>query len=386
MSTEESKQENVLGESSQEKSRPARKGFWILMVVGLLVIGGGSSLLFGPKLQAFETQEVSAPPAMPPMPVETAEVRVADSDRLLSAIGNLRSDESVVIAAEIAGRIEKISFREGEQSGKGNLLIQLDSSVLKAEFDRAIASRDLSHANYQRAESLLKDRAVSAQERDEAYARWQLDEAGVRLAKAQLDKTSIRAPFAGALGLRQVSLGNYVQPGQPLVNLEAIDQLKVEFRIPEKYAAEVKVGQHFEMQSDAYPGRQFSGQIYAIDPLVEEQSRSLVARGRIDNQQRELWPGQFVKVDLSVATRTGALFIPEQALIPQPKTKLVFKVVEGKAQMVPVETGTRMKGWVEIVSGLAMGDVVVTGGHQKIGPGSPVMAMPADPALFAKID
>lgn len=386
MSTEEKKQEKVLEESSQGKSRSSGKGFWTLMVIGLLVIGGGAGLLFGPQLQASEKQEASAPPAMPPMPVETAEVRVADSDRLLSAIGSLRSDESVVVAAEIAGRIEKIGFREGEQSGKGSLLVQLDSAVLKAELDRAIANRDLSNANYQRAEALLKDRAVSAQERDEAYARWQLDEAGVRLARAQLDKTSIRAPFAGTLGLRQVSLGDYVQPGQPLVNLEAIDQLKAEFRIPEKYAAEVKVGQQFEMQSDAYPGRYFSGEVYAIDPLVEEQSRSLVARGRIDNQQRELLPGQFVKVELSVATRTGALFIPEQALIPQPKTKLVFKIVEGKAQMVPVETGSRMKGWVEIVSGLAIGDVVVTGGHQKIGPGSPVMALPADPALFAKID
>lgn len=372
-------------QSLQTTTQRSRKSLLALLIVSLLVIGGGAGLLFGPQLQAAEKQEAPAAPARPPMPVETTAVRVADSDRLLSAVGSLRSEESVVIAAEIAGRIEKIGFSEGEKSKEGNLLIQLDSAVFQAELDRAVANRDLSKSNYQRAENLLKDRAVSALERDEAYAKWQLDEANVRLANAQLAKTSIKAPFAGTLGLRQVSLGDYIQPGQPLVNLEAIEQLKVEFSIPEKYLAEVKTGQKVELQSDAYPQRTFAAKVYAIDPHVNEQSRSLVVRGLLDNAGHQLFPGQFVKVQLSVATRANALFIPEQALIPQPTTKLVFKVIDGKAQMVPVETGTRIKGWVEITSGLAAGDVVVTGGHQKIGPGSPVHALPADPALFAKI-
>lgn len=365
--------------------RRARTGLLALIFVGLLVVSGGVGLMYGPQLMASEPEKQAAPPAMPPMPVETAEVRVADSDKQLSTVGSLRSNESVVIAAEIAGRIEKIGFGEGEKAGQGKLLIKLDSAVLQAELDRAVASRDLSKANYQRAENLLKDHAVSKQERDEAYARWQLDEAGVRLATAQLVKTSIKAPFAGTLGLRQVSLGDYIQPGQPLVNLEAIDKLKVEFSIPEKYIAEVKVGQQVTLQSDAYPGQDFISQVYAINPQVAQESRSLVVRGLLDNADRKLFPGQFVKVQLSVATKANALFIPEQALIPQPKTKLVFKVVDGKAQMVSVETGIRLKGWVEITSGLQAGDVVVTGGHQKIGPGSPVQAVPADPALFAKI-
>ncbi len=355
-----------------------------LALIALIAIGG-AGFLYNSQLMATEEAQASVPTPMPPMPVETAAVKIADSDRLLSAVGGLRSEESVVIVAEIAGRIEKIGFAEGEKSKQGTLLIQLDSAVLQAELDRAVASRNLSSSNYKRAEALLKDHAVSAQERDEAYAKWQLDEANVRLAQAQLAKTIIRAPFAGTLGLRLVSLGDYVQPGQALVNLEAISKLKVEFKIPEKYFAEVKVGQQLKLQSDAYPKRSFSGHVYAIDPLVEEQSRSLVVRGRLDNHKRDLLPGQFVKVQLSVATKSNALFIPEQALIPQPKTKMVFKVVDGKAQMVPVETGSRMKGWVEIINGLAPGDIVVTGGHQKIGPGSPVQALPANPELFASL-
>mgnify|MGYP001389594033 CR=1 FL=1 len=369
----------------KEKTNIGKNLRW-LMVFCFLVIGGGLGLLFGPQLQASEKEDVAAAPAIPPMPVETTEVRIADSDRRLSAVGTLRAAESVMITAELAARIEKIGFAEGAKVAQGQRLIQLDSAVLQAELDRAVANRDLSRSNYQRAENLFADHAVSKQQRDEAYARWQLDEASVRLASAQLDKTVIIAPFSGTLGLRHVSLGNYVQPGQPLVNLEAIDQLKVEFNLPERYLAEVKTGQTVALSSVAYPQDSFAATVYAINPQVDEKSRSLVVRALLDNAEGQLLPGQFVKVGLSVATRADALFIPEQALIPQPKATLVFKVVDGAAQMVPVETGSRLKGWVEITSGLVAGDVVVTGGHQKIGPGSPVHPLPADPALFAALD
>jgi len=385
--TQENQELNVQADSKGGPPAPhlrPKTGLLALFFIGLLVISGGVGLIYGPQLLASEPKKQAAAPARAAMPVETAEVRVADSDKLLSAVGSLRSEESVVIAAEIAGRIEKIGFTEGEQAKSGTLLIKLDDAVLQAELDRAAANRDLSKSNYQRAENLLKDHAVSKQERDEAYAKWQLDEASVRLAQAQLAKTRIKAPFAGILGLRQVSLGEYIQPGQPLVNLEAIDKLKVEFSISEKYLAEVKTAQKLELRSDAYPQQTFAAAVYAIDPQVDEQSRSLVIRGFLDNAEHQLFPGQFVKVQLSVATKTDALFIPEQALIPQPKAKLVYKVVDGKAEMVPVKTGTRQKGWVEVISGLSAGDVVITGGHQKIGPGSPVQALPADPALFAK--
>ncbi len=383
MNMENSTEDRMTNQEPPVTGKRPGKGL-LALIIGLLVLGGG--IVYGPQLQASEPQKVAAQPARPPMPVETAEVRVADSVQRLSAVGSLRSDESVVIAAEIAGRIEKIGFGEGEQAEQGKLLIQLDSAVLQAELDRALASRNLSEANYQRAENLLKDHAVSTRERDEAFARWQLDAASLRLAKAQLAKTSIQAPFAGTLGLRQVSRGDFIQPGQPLVNLEAIEQLKLEFKVPQKYYTAVKVGQEVSLSSDAYPEREFEARVYAIDPQIEEQSRSLVVRARLDNPERALLPGQFVQVQLSIATRADALFIPEQALILQPKSSLVFKVVEGKAQMLPVETGSRRKGWVEITSGLAVGDLVVTGGHQKIGPGSPVHPLPADPALFAKID
>lgn len=380
---------NEIEEAKTMKNQPGRersRALFIAMVVsGVLVIGSGAGVMFGPSLPASQKPENAAPAAMPPLPVETTEVRVSGSDRMISAVGTLLSEESVVVASEIAGRIETIGFAEGERTERARVLIQLDAAMLRAQLDRAEAALALSKTNYHRAESLLKEHAISEKERDEAYARRQLDEADLRLAAAQLEKTEIRAPFAGTLGLRRVSRGDYVQPGQPLINIEAIDRLKVEFRVPEKSLNEVKAGQKITLQSEAHAGRDFAGRVYAVNPQVEEQSRSLVVRALVENRDRALLPGQFVQVQLGVAHRTEALFIPEQALISQPKTQLVYRVVEGKAEMVPVETGARVKGWIEITKGLSPGDQVVTGGHQKIGPGSPVQALPADPALFAKL-
>lgn len=370
--------------TSKPNPAPNRRKVLLCSVLTLLVIlGAGTFFLLRPAGNAEATAQAPAGP--PPMPVEVTEVTVAAAESELTAVGSLQSNESVLLSAEIAGRIDKIAFAEGQIIGKGAVLVQLDAAIPKAQLDQAEASRALSEANYKRAEALLKDRAIAQRERDEAYAQWQLDEASLRLAKAQWEKTRIAAPFSGTLGLRKVSVGDYIQPGQPLVNLEDVSKLKVEFRIPEKFSAQVKVGQQLKLAADAFADRSFSGNVYAIDPQVEEKSRSLVIRGLLENSDGALRPGQFVQVLLGVATRAEALFIPEQALISQPKSQLVFKVVDGAAQMVPVQTGMRKKGWVEVTSGLAVGDLVITGGHQKIGPGSPVQPMPADPALFSKI-
>lgn len=376
--------EKTVGSTSRKTSR---KLGGKIIVIGFLafvtILGVG---LYATQLMAAPEEKTAPPPAMPAMPVETVEVKIADSDQKLLAVGTLLSNEAVVIVSEISGRIEKIDFSEGETIRHDQLLIKLESSVLKAELDRAEANRALSEKNYQRTQALLNDNAISEIEHDEAYAKWQLDEATTRLAKAHMKKTMIKTPFAGTLGLRNVSVGDYVQPGQALVNLEDVTQVKVDFRVPEKYSAHIQVGQKFSVTTDAYNHKAFIGEVYAINPLIEEKSRSLVIRGKIDNRDGLLRPGLFAQVSLVMSTRTDSLFIPEQALIPQPATILVFKVVDDVAQMVPVQTGQRRKGWVEIVSGLTAGDVVITGGHQKIGPGSPVHVIPADISLFSKLE
>jgi membrane fusion protein (multidrug efflux system) len=321
----------------------------------------------------------------PGMPVETMEVRVATAKQKISAIGSLQSDESVVLSPEISGRVTKISFIEGEQISVGKLLIRLDDAVLKAQLDQAKANLTLHEADFRRADALLKDRAISQQERDTAYAHWMLDKASVELAEAQWQKTRIIAPFSGTIGLRKVSPGDYVSPGMALVNLEDTRILKVEFSVPEKYSAVIKVGQAFTLQSTARPGQEFTGEVYVINPLVDTASRTLTVRGRLDNSDGMLRPGEFAKLRLTLSSREKALFIPEQAVILGPNNNIVFKVVNSKAEMTPIQLGERSKGWVEVISGLSAGDVVVTGGHQKIGPGSPVKAIPADPTMFEEL-
>jgi membrane fusion protein (multidrug efflux system) len=237
---------------------------------------------------------------------------------------------------------------------------------------QAQANLALSKANSERAVRLAGQGAGTERARDEAEAKLRVDHAKVEQARAMLEKTQIVAPFAGTVGLRSVSIGAYVQPGQDIVNLEAIAPIKVEFRVPELFLPVVREGLGVVISADAYPGQAFRGTVYAIDPAIDQNGRSLLVRARIQNSDGALRPGQFVRLVLKVDEVANALTIPEEALVPRGEQLLVFKVVDGKAQPVPVKAGKRLKGMVEITEGLAAGDMVVTAGHMKLRPGAPV--------------
>ncbi|WP_305044532.1 efflux RND transporter periplasmic adaptor subunit [Geoalkalibacter sp.] len=349
-----------------------------LIMIGLLT---AILLMSLPNSQA-DKQSAEEPPVGPQqgLPVEAVEVKIAPAHRELTAIGTLNANEAVVITAEIAGKISEINFSEGQQVRAGQVLLRLDPSVLQAERDRAAASQGLSEANIRRAELLLKDQAISERERDEAYAQWRLDEASLRLAEAQLAKTVIRAPFNGLLGLRRVSVGAYLNPGEAIVTLDDIDPIKVDFRVPEAHAASLKVGQSVALNVDAVPQRTFSGEVYAIDPQVDVNGRSLLVRARVANAEGVLRPGMFARVNLVLEERAAALMIPEQALVPEGARQLVYRVIGGQVDAVEVEIGLRRDGLVEILHGLEQGDTVITAGQIKVRPGMPVTVLPAAPA------
>lgn len=351
------------------------KFLWPAGVLGILM---ASLLVYTLNSTRVEAEKEPAAAAGPPpgMPVETTQVAVEPVNRRLSAVGTLQSDESVVISAEIAGRVEQIAFDEGEKVEAGQVLLRLDDSVLKAELDRAAAGLGLSRANYKRAEALLKDRAISERERDEAYAKWQLDEAAVRLAQANRAKTVIRAPFSGRLGLRNVSPGSYLRPGDSIVTLDAVDPIKVDFRVPEGFARQVAVGQTLQVTVDAVPGSTFAGEVIAIAPQLDAQGRSMLLRARLANERHLLNPGMFARVSLVIEERAEALMVPEEALIAQGDSQLVYKVVDGKVEASPVKLGIRQKGRVEILEGVRAGDTVITAGHLKVRPGMPVTVLP----------
>jgi membrane fusion protein (multidrug efflux system) len=348
-----------------------------MVAVAMLVVAGGAWWFF--YFEQPQAEGAPAPAAQGDMvvPVETAAVQVGPIQRRLTAVGSLRSNESVIIRPEVAGRIAEIRFEEGERVTRGQPLVVLDDSIYRAEVDEVQASLELSRANYDRALDLLQRGAGTNKARDEALAQLRADEAGLHLARARLDKMAITAPFDGVVGLRKVSAGDFVDVGQDMVNLEQIDPLKADFRVAEVYLAAVRPGQRIELAVDAYSGETFVGEVYAIDPLIDESGRSIVLRARLPNADGRLRPGLFARVTLVLNERDDALQIPEQALVPQGEDQFVFRVVDGKAALTKVEVGIRREGMVEIVSGLGPEDQVVTAGQLKIRDGAPVQPLPA---------
>jgi membrane fusion protein (multidrug efflux system) len=203
-----------------------------------------------------------------------------------------------------------------------------------------------------------------------------VDEAIVNFSRARLDKLTIEAPFDGVLGLRRVSVGEFVQAGAEIVNLEMVDPLKVDFRVPELFLAAVATGQRVAINVDAYPGRAFEGEVIAIDPAVDPGGRSVVIRARVPNANDALRPGLFARVALTLASRENAVFVPDQAIVPFGDQLFVFKVVDGRAVQTRVRAGERRRGEVEILEGLAQGDVVITAGQIRVRDGVPVRVAP----------
>lgn len=344
----------------------------IIAVAAVAILGGGYLLLNG------DSQAQQNGGGFGGMPVEAAPVKVERINQVVTAVGSLQSDESVVLSPEIAGRVATINFAEGQAVKAGELLIQLDDAVYAAELDEARANLSLSRTNHQRAAELFRKGAGTERARDEAFSKMKVDEARVGLAKARVEKMALRAPFDGVAGLRTVSVGDYVNVGQELVNVEKMDLIKVDFRLAELNLSLVEVGQKLEVNVDAFGDRSFSGEVYAINPRIDADGRSVVVRARIANTDGILRPGLFARVSLVVNSRNDAIIIPEQALMPQGESHNVYVVdAEGKAQMRQVKLGIRRKGEVEIVEGLTATDVVISGGQMKIGPGAPVTVLPS---------
>jgi membrane fusion protein (multidrug efflux system) len=269
------------------------------------------------------------------------------------------------------------NFMEGQRVAKGQVLVKLDASLDEALLAQAEAALVLSQANYERARSLLHRQAGTEKAVDEARAALRRDEAIVTLSRARVEKATLVAPFDGVIGLRKVSVGSYLQAGADIVNLEQIDPLKVDFRVPEIFLPAVEVGQVITLTVDAFAGRKFAGRVYAIDPLIDEAGRSILVRARVDNPGDVLRPGVFARVTLTLATRENALFVPEQAIVPVGEQLQVYRVVDGKSVPTIVKVGQREKGQVEIVQGLTPNDVVITAGHLKLPrPGMPVTVVP----------
>lgn len=362
-----------------------RYGIVALAIAGLLGVGYIAYTANRPPATAPAAPgQPGSGSAAPAMAVEVALVKTSDFVDDAAAVGTLKSRESVMLRPEVAGRVASVNFKDGAVVAGGTVLVTFDAAIQEAELQQARANLALAKSSFQRNEELVGKKFLSQQALDSSAATLKVQEAAVQLAEARVAKTKIRAPFKGMLGLRNVSVGDYVKDAQDLVNIEAIDTLLVDFKLPEAYLGRLEKGLSVEVTSDALPGERFAAVLDAIDPLVDEGGRAISSRARLDNAAGKLRPGMFVRVRLLFGERTNVLMVPEQAIVPGAQPA-VYRVVEGKAALVKVKLGVRRAAQVEVLEGLAAGDVVVTAGQLKLREGAAVRAVgegaPAAPAV-----
>ena len=310
--------------------------------------------------------------AMPPMPVEVVAAR---SDTVVDAIlatGQIEAMQSVELRPDIEGRIAEILVREGAAVARGAPLFKVDDAELRAEVARAEADRDLARQSLARTRELLGQKASSQSELERAEATSRSTEAQLALLKVRLDRTVVRAPFGGVAGERHVSVGDYVTTSTPLVMVQTVSPQRASFQVPERYADQLKVGQQVTFRVAALVGREFTGRVDFVDPLVQLPGRTITVKALVPNPRRELQAGMFIEVRLATAVRPQAVIIAEDAVLPIQGSSFVWVVQNGKATRRQVELGVRTPGLVEVRSGVESGEQVVVGGQERLAEGAPV--------------
>lgn len=349
---------------------PKRTYLYLVALAALLAL---STAMVWQKKTSDQPDGKAAALAVPVKTAAPQRLAVAD---FAQAVGSFIAEKSAMVSAEIGGRVKSLHFAEGLPVKEGELLVQLEPDEYQATAAQSRAQATLDKLSLGRTGEVRRRNLASQQSLDEAEARWQQSQALAQRDQVRLEKTAIRAPFTGVAGLRLVSPGAYVTPGQPLVNLEALDNLKLDFALPEHYAGRVAPGQKITARVDAYPGEEFTGELYAVDPRLDEQTRSLKLRGRIANADRRLKPGMFVRLTLLLGADRQALFVPEHALIGIGSHQYVYLAAGNKAVKTEVAVGQHRDGMVEISSGVAADSAVVVEGQMKLRDGAAVQATP----------
>ena len=323
--------------------------------------------------------QAGGPPGGMALPVEAVTVKPEPLRAGLSTVGTLRADESVVIRPEVSGRLVQIHFKEGQRVKQGDPLFTLDPAVARAALSEAQANLENARRANARATDLGSRQLLSKSEVDTTKAQLGVTQARVESARAQLDKTTIVAPFEGVIGLREVSVGEVVSPGQALVNLVRLDPMEVDFSVPESDFGLVAVDQPVTVTVDAFPGQSFEGKVSAIEPVIDINSRSAKLRAAIGNPEYKLRPGLFARISLGVGDAAAtAILVPEQALLQEGESRFVYVVRDGKAARANITTGQRLPGRVAVVEGLKEGDQVIIAGQGKpmMYEGAAVMVVP----------
>ena len=321
--------------------------------------------------QDAKSKDAKSKPAAKSMTlmVKAASARAVTLATEVSAVGTLVANESVMIRPEVAGRVAAIHFNEGQPIAAGALLVSLDAAEVRAQLEASRADERLALQRSERSTELFKKNFISQQALDDAREAWRKTTARRQEDEARVAKTELRAPFAGVIGLRQVSAGAYLRAGDDIARLDKIDAMKLDFRVPETYLGKIKREQPVRVRVDAWPDEPFQGRVYAVETSVDEKTRTVMLRARVPNPGTRLKPGMFARVSLELDSRADVVVVPEQAINPRGDKYFLFKVIDGKASLAEVKLGARRPGEVEITQGVAAGDMVITENQPMLQPG-----------------
>jgi membrane fusion protein (multidrug efflux system) len=291
----------------------------------------------------------------------------------LTTVGTLIPGEQAMLSAQVAGKVVSISFDEGSEVPEGKLLVRLDNRQWLAQKANLESQLETSDKNLERKNKLIDISGISQEALDEAKVNNASLKAQLNEIEVMLDHTTIRAPFSGKTGLRKVSVGSYLSAGDPVTSIAQLNPLKLEFSVPERYAGQIKNGQTITFNVEGLDST-FTGKVYASEPSINEASRALKIRARVDNKARKIIPGAFADVELELESVPDAIMIPTEAIVPQLNEQIVYRFKNGKAEGVTVKTGVRQPRLIQIEKGLNPGDTIIVSGLLQIKEGMPVKA------------
>lgn len=353
------------GDTADSGGSPTKR--WVALGLAALILVA----LAVPKLPAADDGETGAASGLAPTGVDAVVVQPRAITNALQTSGTLRANESVDLTAETAGKVTSIRFAEGERVQAGDLLLTTNDRELQAERERLQHRLDLATDRAERQQALLDEGGASQEEVDEIVNQVNVLQAELRLVEARIEKTKVRAPFAGTIGLRQVSAGAYLSPQTTIATLQSVRPIKLDLSVPEKYATELREGTRvtFTVRGS---DRTVEGRVYAVEPSVNPETRSVQLRARAPNDDGLLRPGMFADVQIELATVEDALVVPAVSVVPALGAQRVFVAEGGTAQPRTVSLGVRTDSTVQITDGLAVGDTVITSGIQDLRAGLPI--------------
>lgn len=345
----------------------------LIGITGLVAWPKVSPLLDGDAIGESPVRRGRAPA------VKTLRLEPQAFETTLTFNGSLLADKSIDIKSELRGKVERIAFTDGQRVAEGDLILTIESGELSAELRSVREQLALAETNADRLESLIERGSVTVSERDDAISRREVLRADQRRLEVRLQKTRINAAFAGTLGLRQVSPGDLIEADTLITSLQTLDKLQVDFSVPERYVALLEPQTSLILWVAGF-SQPFTAQVRAISPRVDVNTRTLIVRADVANQQRKLRPGNYARVELTTRNDT-ALLVPSIAVLQSVENTSVFTVENGVAVRRTVETGRRNSAQVEILRGLQVGDEIITSGIQSVREGEAVNVVSAEPEV-----